>query len=62
MLDYSSPCYARYWLVTSTALTIDAHMEKLRELRDKADQRGQTNAAIRAEELRGQLRLLCAAG
>jgi hypothetical protein len=30
-------------------------MEKLRELRDKADQRGQTNAAIRAEELRGQL-------
>jgi hypothetical protein len=30
-------------------------MEKLRELRDKADQRGQTSAAIRAEELRGQL-------
>jgi hypothetical protein len=27
-----------------------------RELRDKADQRGQTSAAIRAEELRGQLR------
>jgi hypothetical protein len=30
-------------------------METLRELRDKADQRGQTSAAIRAEELRGQL-------
>jgi hypothetical protein len=25
-------------------------------LRDRADQRGQTSAAIRAEELRGQLR------
>jgi hypothetical protein len=35
--------------------TLDAHMEMLRELRDKADQRGQTSAAIRAEELRGQL-------
>jgi hypothetical protein len=42
--------------VTAAALTLDAHMEKLRELRDKADQRGQTNAAIRAEELRGQLK------
>jgi hypothetical protein len=31
-------------------------LEKLRELRDKADERGQTNAAIRAEELRGQLK------
>jgi hypothetical protein len=31
-------------------------LEKLRELRDKADQRGQTSAAIRAEELRGQLK------
>jgi hypothetical protein len=31
-------------------------MEKLRELRDRADQRGQTSAAIRAEELRGQLK------
>jgi hypothetical protein len=31
-------------------------MEMLRELRDKADQRGQTSAAIRAEELRGQLK------
>jgi hypothetical protein len=30
-------------------------MEMLRELRDKADQRGQTSATIRAEELRGQL-------
>jgi hypothetical protein len=42
--------------VTAAALTLDAHMEMLRELRDKADQRGQTSAAIRAEELRGQLR------
>ena len=33
-------------------------MEMLRELRDKADQRGQTSAAIRAEELRGQLKRL----
>jgi hypothetical protein len=42
--------------VTASALNLDAHMEKLRELRDKADQRGQTSAAIRAEELRGQLK------
>jgi hypothetical protein len=35
--------------------TLEAHMEMLRELRDKADQRGQTSAAIRAEKLRGQL-------
>jgi hypothetical protein len=41
--------------VTAAALTLDGHMEMLRELRDKADQRGQTSAAIRAEELRGQL-------
>jgi hypothetical protein len=31
-------------------------MEKLRELRDEARQRGQLSAAIKAEELRGQLR------
>jgi hypothetical protein len=31
-------------------------MEKLRELRDKADERGQTNAAIQAEVKRGELR------
>jgi hypothetical protein len=31
-------------------------MKMLRELWDKADQRGQTSAAIRAEELREQLR------
>jgi hypothetical protein len=30
-------------------------MEMLRVLRDRADQRGQTSAAIRAEELREQL-------
>jgi hypothetical protein len=41
--------------VTAAALTLGAQMEMLRELRDKADQRGQTSAAIRAEELRGQL-------
>jgi hypothetical protein len=41
---------------TAAALTLDAHVKKLRELRDKADQRGQTSAAIRAEELRGQLK------
>jgi hypothetical protein len=39
----------------TAALTLEAHMEMLRVLRDKADQRGQTSAAIRAEELRGQL-------
>jgi hypothetical protein len=38
--------------ITAAALTLDAQMEMLR---DKADQRGQTSAAIRAEELRGQL-------
>ena len=31
-------------------------MEKLAELRDEARQRGQLSAAIRAEELRGQLK------
>jgi hypothetical protein len=31
-------------------------MEKLGQLRDEAVQRGQLSAAIRAEELRGQLR------
>ena len=31
-------------------------MQKLAELRDRADQRGQTSAAIRAEELRGRLK------
>jgi hypothetical protein len=42
--------------ITAAALTLDAHLEKLLELRDKADQRGQTSAAIGAEELRGQLK------
>jgi hypothetical protein len=41
---------------SAATLTLGAHMEMLRELRDKADQRGQTSAAIRAEELRGQLK------
>jgi hypothetical protein len=38
------------------ALTLDAHMEKLRELRDDAKQRGQLSAAIQAEVKRGELR------
>jgi hypothetical protein len=42
--------------VTAAALTLDAHMEKLREPRDKADQRGQTSAPIQAEVKRGELR------
>ena len=41
---------------TAAALTLDTHMEKLAELRDEARQRGQLSAAIRAEELRGQLK------
>jgi hypothetical protein len=40
----------------ASALTLDAHMEMLKTLRDEARQRGQTSAAIRAEELRGELR------
>jgi hypothetical protein len=40
----------------TAALTIEAHLRKLEELRDDARQRGQLSAAIRAEELRGQLR------
>jgi hypothetical protein len=35
--------------VTAAALTLDAHLEKLRELRDEARQRGQLSAAIQAE-------------
>jgi hypothetical protein len=42
--------------VAATALTIDAHLEKLRELRDEARQRGQLSAAIQAEVKRGELR------
>jgi hypothetical protein len=41
---------------TAAALTLDAHMEKLRELRDEARQRGQLSAAIQAEVKRGELR------
>ena len=36
-------------------LTLDSHMEKLAELRDKAEQRGQISAAIQAEVKRGEL-------
>jgi hypothetical protein len=42
--------------VTAAALTLDAHLEKLRELRDDARQRGQLSAAIQAEVKRGELR------
>jgi hypothetical protein len=38
------------------ALTLDAHLEKLRELRDEARQRGQLSAAIQAEVKRGEAR------
>ena len=41
--------------VTAAALTLDAHMEKLR---DEACQRGQLSAAIRAEVKRRELRRL----
>jgi hypothetical protein len=37
-------------------LTIEQHMRKLEELRDKADARGQLSAAIAAEVKRGELR------
>jgi hypothetical protein len=43
-------------VVTAAALTLDAHMEKLRELRDEARQRGQLSAAIHAEVKRGEAR------
>jgi hypothetical protein len=42
--------------VTAAALTLDAHMEELRVLRDEARQRGQLSAAIQAEVKRGELR------
>jgi hypothetical protein len=42
--------------VTAAALTLDAHMEELRVLRDEARQRGQLSAAIQAEVKRGKLR------
>ena len=42
--------------VGEAALTIEAHAEKLKELRDAALQRGQLSAAIAAEVKRGELR------
>jgi hypothetical protein len=42
--------------VTAAALTLDAHLEKLRELRDEARERGQLSAAIHAEVKRGEAR------
>ena len=41
-------------LSASTKLTLEAHMEKLRELRDEARGKGQLSAAIQAEKLRGE--------
>ena len=43
---------------TLTGLTLEAHMQKLEELRDLAQERGQLNAAIAAEVKRGELRRL----
>jgi hypothetical protein len=43
-------------LSADAALTVELHMEKLRELRDEARERGQLSAAINAECLRGKLR------
>lgn len=37
------------------ALTFEAHMEKLADLRDKAEEKGQLSAAIAAEVKRGEL-------
>jgi phage terminase small subunit len=37
-------------------LSLEEHMEKLAELRDKAEERGQISAAIAAEVKRGELR------
>lgn len=45
-------------VVASAALTLEAHMQKLAELRDKAEQRGQLSAAIAAEVKRGELNRL----
>jgi hypothetical protein len=42
-------------LSADAALSVEQHMQKLRELRDEACQRGQFSAAIKAERLRGEL-------
>jgi hypothetical protein len=42
--------------ITAATLTLDAHLEKLRELRDEARERGQLSAAIHAEVKRGEAR------
>lgn len=39
-----------------TLLSLEEHMEKLKELRDAAHQEGDFSPAIKAEELRGKLR------
>ena len=38
----------------TAALTLEEHLEKLKELRDEARQRGQLSAAIQAEVKRGE--------
>lgn len=45
-------------VVAEAALTLESHMQKLAELRDKAEQRGQLSAAIAAEVKRGELNRL----
>jgi hypothetical protein len=42
-------------VVAGLALTFEAHMEKLAQLRDKAEEKGQLSAAITAEVKRGEL-------
>jgi hypothetical protein len=42
-------------LSAEAALSVDQHMQKLRELRDEACLRGQLSAAIKAEVKRGEL-------
>lgn len=42
-------------VIDGAALTLSSHMTKLAELRDQADARGQTSAAIQAEVKRGEL-------
>lgn len=43
-------------LSAETALSLEEHMKKLKELRDKALSLNQLSAAIKAEHLRGELR------
>lgn len=42
-------------VVERVGMTIEGHLNKLQELRDKADQMGEFAPAIKAEELRGKV-------